>query len=85
MEVVPISGHQNHHKAEYINQAQHKSSTRVKTKIENFKLLHTHIGVGPMSMHCFTAIVVDDFSSDSTLILTRAGDRDQLYRLDPTE
>jgi hypothetical protein len=40
-ELVPISGNQHPHKIEYINQAQHKPSVRVKTNIKNIKKLHT--------------------------------------------
>jgi hypothetical protein len=35
IQLIPISGHQHQHKIEYINQAQHKPSARVKTNIKN--------------------------------------------------
>jgi hypothetical protein len=41
IELIPISGHQHQHKAEYINQTQHNLSTEVKTNITE---LHTHDG-----------------------------------------
>jgi hypothetical protein len=52
-------------------QSQQKLAVRVKIKIKTSKNF-THIGLAPMFMHYFTAIV-DDFCSDSIVILTRSG------------
>jgi hypothetical protein len=41
-QLIPISGHLHQHKMGYTNQAQHKSSARVKTKIRIIKNLHMH-------------------------------------------
>jgi hypothetical protein len=43
IELVPISRHQHQHKIEYINQAQHKPSARVKANINNLENNSTHL------------------------------------------
>jgi hypothetical protein len=58
IQLVLISGSQHQHKIGYINQAQHKTSAKVKTNFKNITGTPHTLGLPPISMYYFAAIFV---------------------------